>query len=637
MASPFAGSCGPPVFLGWPLRRRLASISDSAAVGGGGGILSGMRRPRRDKPQFEGLEERRFLAITPAGPQVLISSFTTGDQFAPSISADSAGGYVVAWVDASLDGSGPGIVARRYAANGSPIGSEFLVNTITSGSQSQPVVASHGSGAFVVAWNNNGEIVARRYSFLGAPVEGTEFAVNTWTTGTQSSPAVAVEGDGELVITWNSNGQDGSGYGVYARRFDVAGVPKDASEFLVNQTTSGLQADPAVAVDGSGDFVIAWTSGTLSAPSQYDIYARRYDSAGSPIAGEFQVNSYTTDFQTFPDVAMDDSGDFVVAWQSYSQDGSQYGVYARRYNSAGSALGFEFGVNTFTAGNQLEPSVVMASGGSFIVSFTSHNQDGSGQGIYARGYSAIGSPAGLARLVNVSTSGNQSRSDVAVSGEGYARIAFQDASIDGSGAGVLAQRFGPARVLSAQYDPNIKSLVLVFSEDVSASLSLSQLSISPLVSPSSMNLTYNISTNTATIDFAPGYFNGLLPDGNYYATLGAGPVDFVANLLDGDADGTAGGDYLFNFFVLAGDANRDRAVNAIDLTILAQNWQGTGRTFTQGDFTYDGRVDVRDLLVLSNQWFFSLPEPAAPMAGPGASTSSPSRSRTRTPTRTLLA
>jgi len=48
-----------------------------------------------------------------------------------------------------------------------------------------------------------------------------------------------------------------------------------------------------------------------------------------------------------------------------------------------------------------------------------------------------------------------------------------------------------------------------------------------------------------------------------------------------------------------------------DLGILATNWQGLGKSFSQGDFNYDGRVDVTDLGILATSWQKSLPPPAA--------------------------
>jgi hypothetical protein len=77
------------------------------------------------------------------------------------------------------------------------------------------------------------------------------------------------------------------------------------------------------------------------------------------------------------------------------------------------------------------------------------------------------------------------------------------------------------------------------------------------------------------------------------------------------------GDFSFDFFVLAGDANRDRKVDFNDLVVLAQNYHSTGgKTFAQGDFNYDGNVDFNDLVILAQRYNTGLaaPAPAAPLA-----------------------
>ena len=92
----------------------------------------------------------------------------------------------------------------------------------------------------------------------------------------------------------------------------------------------------------------------------------------SPAQGsEFRVNTYTTNNQFAPSAAMDSTGDFVVAWNSYLQDGSLDGVYAQRYNAAGVAQGSEFQVNTYTTSYQERPSVAMDSAGDFVVAWES--------------------------------------------------------------------------------------------------------------------------------------------------------------------------------------------------------------------------------------------------------------------------
>ncbi len=189
-------------------------------------------------------------------------------------------------------------------------------------------------GDFLVTWQSadqdgsNDGVYAQRYNAAGVP-QGSEFRVNTFTTGSQTRPAVAMDDDGDVVVTWHSRGQDGSDFGVYAQRYNAAGVPQ-GSEFRVNTFTTGRQSTPAVAMDDDGDFVVTWHSLGQDG-SSYGVYAQRYNAAGVAQESEFRVNTFTTDNQIFPTVAMDDDGNVVVTWGSVGQDGSGYGVYAQRY------------------------------------------------------------------------------------------------------------------------------------------------------------------------------------------------------------------------------------------------------------------------------------------------------------------
>lgn len=139
------------------------------------------------------------------------------------------------------------------------------------------------------------------------------------------------------------------------------------------------------------------------------------------------------------------------------------------------------------------------------------------------------------------------------------------------------------------------------------------------VSVSALSIAHEPSTNTAVLAF-PGLSSGRLDEGNYRATLcGDGVTDARAVPLDGDGDGTPGGDYRADFFYQAADANRDRVVDITDLGILATNWQGTDKTFSQGDFNYDGIVDITDLGILATHWQKTLVAPGQLQASPTCS------------------
>lgn len=209
-------------------------------------------------------------------------------------------------------------------------------------------------------------------SAVAVPAVGAETLVNTQTISDQSSPVVAMDSSGDYVVAWHSNNQDGSGWGIYAQRFSAVGVAQ-GTEFRVNTTTAGDQTYPAIAMDSAGDFVITWTSSGQDG-SGTGIYAQRYNAAGVAQGGEFRVNTFTTNDQSSPSVAMDASGDFVITWVSYAQVQSPYGaiysIYAQRYNAAGVAQGSEFKVNSTEPSQNYSPAVAMDATGNFVITWS---------------------------------------------------------------------------------------------------------------------------------------------------------------------------------------------------------------------------------------------------------------------------
>ncbi|GAB4335361.1 MAG: hypothetical protein Kow0037_15200 [Calditrichia bacterium] len=375
-------------------------------------------------------------------PEFLVNTNTSNTQEYPAVAMNAAGNFVVVWQSWGQDGSRNGIYAQRYGADGTPLGGEFRVNTYTTDYQGSPSVAMDASGNFVVVWESWGQdgssygIYAQRYAAGGSP-QGGEFRVNTYTTDYQSSPSVAMNPSGNFVVVWQSKGQDGSEYGIYAQRYAADGSPL-GGEFRVNTYTTDSQSSPSVAMDGSGNFVVVWNSNGQDG-SGYGIYAQRYGADGSPLGGEFRVNTYTTDSQSSPSVAMDGSGNFVVVWQSYEQDGSGYGIYAQRYAADGSPLGGEFRVNTYTNDYQQFPSVAMDAAGNFVVEWESNGQDGSGYGIYAQRYGADGSPLFSEFRVNTYTSDPQKNPSVAMDGSGNFVVAWQSFEQDASSYGIYGK------------------------------------------------------------------------------------------------------------------------------------------------------------------------------------------------------
>ena len=355
----------------------------------------------------------------------------------------SAGNFVVAWDSLGQDGSGYGIYAQRFDFNGNPTGAEFRANSYTTSFQDSPTVAMNGAGNFVVTWNSSGQdgdlvgIYAQRYDANGSPI-GSEFQVNTYTTGAQFNPVLAMNSSGNFLVVWESAGQDGSGYGIYAQRYAPNGAPA-GGEFRVNSTTANHQFNSAVAMDAAGNCIIVWQSGGQDGSGD-GIYGQRYDTGGNPLGSEFRVNTFTTNDQHHPAVAMDAAGNFVVVWSSMGQDGDVDGVFAQRYDGAGNPLGVEFQVNTYTTNIQFEPAVAIEPRGNFVVSWSSNLQDGSNLGIYAQRYDHNGIRIGNEFRINTFTDSYQERSALAMT-NGRWVVAWDGDGQDGSNTGVFMKLF----------------------------------------------------------------------------------------------------------------------------------------------------------------------------------------------------
>ena len=359
----------------------------------------------------------------------------------PKVARDAIGDFVVVWQNSNqlcvATTCYVAVYAQRYSAAGQPEGNAFRVSTHTDNFDSaDPHVAMDAAGDFVVTWagyrlgtsGTYDDIYARQYNAAGTALQASEFLVDTLTTGYQRASTVAMDAAGDFVVAWehavNNSGQI---YGdIYARQYTSAGTAVQATEFLVNTYTTGPQSYPSVAMDAAGDFVVAWVSyDQVASNSSGDIYVRQYHANGTAVqTSEFFVNTATTDQQTKPAVAMDVAGDFVVAWMSYDQaaSNSNYDVYARQFTSAGSAVQTsEFLVNTVTTVDQKFPAVAVDAGGDFVVTWAGYRLGTSGTygDIYARQYNAAGTALQTSEfLVNTLTSGSQGDSATAMDAAG---------------------------------------------------------------------------------------------------------------------------------------------------------------------------------------------------------------------------
>ncbi|MCP3929711.1 MAG: T9SS type A sorting domain-containing protein [Bacteroidetes bacterium] len=323
-------------------------------------------------------------------------------------------------------------------------GEEFPVNTFSENHQEIPRVAMDASGDFAVVWQSAGQdgsgmgIFGQCFHSNGN-VNGQEFRANTFTEEEQGNPAIAMNANGDFVIVWQSTEQDGSGAGIYGQRFQSNGS-KEGAEFQVNSFTSEDQAYPKVAMDDQGDFVVVWQSAQQDGSGQ-GIFGQRFNHNGSKFGSEFQINTYSLHDQKMPVVAMGGAGNFVVVWQSDWQDGMFAGIFGQMYYADGSLNGSEFQINTYFNNNQKLPDVTMVGNGDFIVVWESYGQDGVGAGIFGRRFFSDGSINGNEFQINSYTTDGQNCPSIAADMNGDFIVSWHSTGQECSKKGVYAQAF----------------------------------------------------------------------------------------------------------------------------------------------------------------------------------------------------
>lgn len=391
-----------------------------------------------------------------------VSTVSAGNQNRPAIASAADGRSVIAWTDSAADGSGSGVYARRYLANGEPAGPVFALHTSTTGNQDQVRVAMQPNGLFAAVWRsdpNSGttnppaaRILVRLFDPDGAPLSAEVRVDSGLFSG--SDPAIAADGQGRYTAVWTAFGVDADAFGIALQRVSSAGALIGGAT-RINNFETGTQSRPRVACGQVGQCTVAWQSfgqdGDLNG-----IYARRIAADGSYASDEFAVNELGTRDQNSPAIAMHPDGAFLIAWTDFQLDGDGGSVAFRRYAANGTALESPRLANLTTTGTQSAPSVAVDASSQWLFAWQAGTQDGDGTGIVLRAMASDGTLVPAERVANSVTAGDQNQATATVDADGDVLLAWNSVGQDGDGDGVYQRRFvGPAAIdLSAALTAN---------------------------------------------------------------------------------------------------------------------------------------------------------------------------------------
>lgn len=341
--------------------------------------------------------------VTTAGSQGFVSS-VSGEGQVNSVAADGAGNYVVVW-------EGGGVFARRFDAAGNPRGGEIAVKIDAAGNERGPMVASDSAGNFVVVWNRrsatngNHSVVARRYAADGSP-RGSEFLVAAGgNKSTSFASSVAMDADGDFVVLFAtaSTSPLSSGHKWQAQRYNALGQSQGgaitvASPRLINGTAS-------VAMDAQGNFAVTWEDTTSN---DNDVFVQRYDNRGRKVGSLITASGSLPYGQWRPSIGMSGDGRFVIAWSDRRPEYNS--IVAQAFNANGTLSGTPFVVGYGLDGQRV--GVALDSAGTAVITGSD------GRNVLARRF-ANGTPIGAAFVLSTTIARVQGQPSVAVTPNGF--------------------------------------------------------------------------------------------------------------------------------------------------------------------------------------------------------------------------
>jgi hypothetical protein len=354
------------------------------------------------------------------GPNVLVNSVTTNDQYYPAISGTNLG-FVVSWWD-TRNGN-EAIYARMYNANGDTTGTDFMVNDNTTSSRSVPEVCNTDSG-FVITWydyrNSVWDIYLQRYDTTGAAV-GANYRV---TDGSANSylPTIA-HNNGQTAITWHDtrNGNND----IFAQWFKPNGDTLGGQIKLNDDITPYNQNYPKAMASDSG-WAFIWIDPRNDGTQL--IYGQCYDTSLAARGPNIYAcdSTFGMHEQYDPSVAAGQDGNFLSVWYDYRLDGGSWNIcdiFGRLYDKDGNALTPDFLISD-TAYNSsdryaYDPKAACLADGSYMVAWYDYRNDND-YDIIGQRLNASGSPVGGNYLISTNNQGSEDyNSAIAANDSGY--------------------------------------------------------------------------------------------------------------------------------------------------------------------------------------------------------------------------
>lgn len=287
-----------------------------------------------------------MTVYTKVGTDALANTTTSYDQHQSTAVRLNDGSLLAVWADTgTLGGVADSVIrGQRYTGTGEKIGGEIVISTDATSDVREPAITVLSNGDYVVTWSfwtgsydSWTDIHGQRFAADGTPIGG-EFVV-THTADNQTQSKVVSIATGGFVATWVGWAGSPLEMHIVSQQFDASGN-KVGGEEILNPGGGGNPSGPSVSTHATG-YLISWSD-------QGQALARFYNADGSSIGGEVVIDDAAYVSQLNVEKFSDNS--LIFSWLRQDQDGVQSYV-AQKYDSQGQKIGSEillhgYGVDT---------------------------------------------------------------------------------------------------------------------------------------------------------------------------------------------------------------------------------------------------------------------------------------------------
>lgn len=321
-------------------------------------------------------------------PDGVVVCTIDGDRTAPGVVDDGAGGAVLAWAEQRFTPGYVDVYAQRVDASGAALwtadGAEVFANVtlITSAGMPMPVpaIAPDGAGGLFVAYEKwdivtnlfDIEMMCQRLDATGAPVFTLPGAALSTAPFHSSAPVAMPDGAGGCIALWFDG--RATQLDTFAQRIAADGQAHWAADGVPVYLHPGVQVIPQVQPDGAGGTIVAWVQ---RVGENYDIFARRFDAAGTALWPEVAVCA-APDLQGDLEALADGVGGVFLCWFDMRNGRGQ--LFVQHLDATGTPSWQPDGVLVKETADYLEGATLILDGaGGVIVPFRQLQQTSVGK------------------------------------------------------------------------------------------------------------------------------------------------------------------------------------------------------------------------------------------------------------------